>query len=73
MTGVDNLIAALTLAKKGMNKYNLAYPTSCEHDEMYLFTDIGVFTEEEIAQMEKWGFRLNTPDDGFVSTWFGSA
>ena len=56
-------------------KYTQAkYPTSCEHDRMYVHVDPDEVSEEDIKSLEELGF--NVDDEGvfgFSSYKFGSA
>jgi hypothetical protein len=72
MVGVmEKLIEALTI----MLKYgNPAFPTTCEHDVLYVPTyDYEKFSPEDIARLEELGFTYNEDGgEGFMSTWYGS-
>ena len=67
---MENLIKALQIFLK---HGDVAYPTHCEHDVLYIFPQSDDFTDEELAELEKLGFYHN--DDagyGFKSYHYGS-
>lgn len=71
---MNDLIAALSLieSKLDPDSYSYKYPIQCEHDDMYICVDVDLFTDEEIAKLDKWGFCREDGYDGFVSHRFGS-
>lgn len=65
-----DLIAAFTIFLKYSED---AYPTSCEHDVMYVHVDPKRVDPEDLATLEELGFYPNYDVDGFESTIFGSS
>lgn len=67
---MDDLIRALQiLAKYG----NPAFPTSCEHDVLYVHIEADKVTEEDKRDLLVYGFDVDKPLNNFYSTRFGSA
>ena len=67
---MDDLIEALQIAKKYASEYQLKYPTSCSHDELWLTIDPECVSEEDVARLGKIGFLKS--EEGFCSFRFGS-
>ena len=69
---MKDLIEALNI----FLKYgDVAYPTHCEHDIMYIFPAIAYeeFPEDEITRLNELGFIYNSDGDmGFMSWRYGS-
>jgi hypothetical protein len=66
---MDDLIEALTIFRKYGNP---AYPTHCEHDEMFVCgIDPGSVSAEDLARLEELSFTP-TDADSFSSFKFGS-
>lgn len=69
---MKDLIEAFTIfAKYG----EVAYPTHCEHDIMYVYPYVGPseFTAEELARLDELGFAPHDEfADGFYSYKYGS-
>lgn len=65
-----DLIQGLTLLARGADSNSS--PLHCEHDELTVMADPEKFTEEEIAQLDAWGFYLGE-EGTFYSFRFGSA
>jgi hypothetical protein len=64
------LIKAVTLLAKG--HIVGTSPFHCEHDELTVMADPAMFTPEELAQLDAWGFHPG--DEGaFYSFRYGSA
>lgn len=65
---MDDLIEALTIFRKYSNE---KWPTSCNHDELSVFVDPDVVSDDDKKRLEELSFK---PDDcgGFVSFRFGS-
>lgn len=64
---MDDLIEALQILRKYDNP---AYPTNCNHDELWVCIDPSRVSAEDIARLEELGFSV--VDDLFRSTRFGS-
>lgn len=50
-----------------------AYPTHCEHDEMFVMIDPHVVSSEDILKLGELGFTPSESDDSFHSFLYGSA
>ncbi len=67
---MDDLIEALQI----MSKYDKpAYPTHCEHDELFVFVDPSLVTPEDLGKLRKLGFFADEGEQCFKSYRFGSA
>ncbi len=68
---MKNLIEALTIFAKYQD---LAYPTLCEHDVLYIS---GIMkhevSAEDVMKLEQLGFFWSDGDDHWMSFKFGSA
>ena len=53
---MDDLIKALTILNKYLDGYNKKYPTSCEHDGLYVQVDYKKISQEDINELETLGF-----------------
>lgn len=53
---MDDLIKALTILNKYLDEYNKKYPTSCEHDVMFVQVDYTKISQEDLIELEKLGF-----------------
>lgn len=66
---MNDLIRALLI----FNKYcNSPYPTSCEHDELYVHVSPSKVSWEDTEELNNLGFTTNSELDCFVSYRFGS-
>lgn len=65
---VDLVTALAVLAKHKIGPF----PLHCEHDELTVMSDPMKFSDEELTQLEEWGF-IPTDDECFKSYRFGSA
>lgn len=68
---MDDLIEALTILRK-YTPDTRYYPTSCEHDELYVFA-VGGVTKVERTRLSELGFAWSDKDDVWISHRFGSA
>jgi len=66
---MKELIEALQIFLKYSNE---KYPTSCEHDEMYVHVSPSIVSGADKERLEELGFEP-TDIDNFVSNKFGSA
>lgn len=66
---MDELIKALQLMR---TRANPSSPFHCEHDELHVMVDPELFTPEEIAQLDEWGFFIGEYNC-FQSFKYGSA
>lgn len=65
---LSGLIEALNI----FLKYgDLEYPTQCEHDELTVFVDPSMVSEEDIRRLDELGFTAD--EDCFKSSLYGSA
>lgn len=70
---MDDLILALTILKKYIvDSYNLKFPTSCEHDVLYVSVDPESVSDDDKIKLEDLGFIAQEEDACFVSYRFGS-
>ena len=67
---MKDLIEALTIFAKYTDA---AYPTCCEHDELYVLVDPAVVTAEDRVRLDALGFTAQERDSNFRSFRFGSA
>lgn len=67
---MDDLIEAMQIFRK---YENLSYPTSCEHDVMYVHVEYDKVSIEDKDKLAILGFEENEDDNGFLSYKFGSA
>lgn len=54
---MDDLIKALTILNKYLVGNNKEYPTSCEHDVLYVHVDYTKISQEDLDELETLGFR----------------
>lgn len=70
-----DLLEALTLLATHQN--NEVSPLHCEHDQLTVMADPFAFTADELARLERLGFRAGAPgsdsEGTFYSFRFGSA
>lgn len=66
---MKNLIEALTIFSKYTNSN---YPTSCEHDVLYVQVDPAEVTFDDKIKLNDLGFQANFDNHNFYSYTFGS-
>lgn len=66
---MDELIKALQIFLKYGNK---KYPTSCEHDILYVDIDPIVVSDEDKKALDELGFFVDDENDCFASFKYGS-
>lgn len=69
-----NLIAALYIFLR-YNPGDVAYPTHCEHDTLYVYPGVSPsdVSEEDLAELAQLGFTPSDEfEDGWVSYKYGS-
>jgi hypothetical protein len=66
---LDDLIEALTILRKYGNP---KYPTTCEHDILYVCIDAKLVSAEDTARLDELGFFVENEADGFASHHFGN-
>lgn len=66
---MNDLIEALTIFLKYTQT---AYPTSCEHDVMYVHVKASEVSFVDKQQLSKLGFEINEEYDNFYSLKYGS-
>lgn len=70
---MEDLIKALTILSKYIEgEYNKRYPTSCEHDVLYVQVDYTKIAQEDLIELEKLGFRPNVDLGNMMSYTYGS-
>ena len=52
---------------------NPEYPTSCEHDIMFVFIDPGIVSDEDKKTLCELGFIYHDGEESFSSFKYGSA
>lgn len=67
----SDLIAAITLLAKG--HIDDVSPFNCRFDQLSVMADPANFSEAELAQLDAWGFHVDTSDDTFYSFRYESA
>jgi hypothetical protein len=67
---MQSLIQALNIFLKYGNPQ---YPTHCEHDVMYVSIEPKLVSPEDIKELDKLGFIIDTEQNVFKSYRFGSA
>ena len=67
---MKDLLEALTIFAKYTDA---AYPTCCEHDELYVLVDPAKVTAEDRVRLDALGFVAQDHDQNFISNRFGSA
>jgi len=67
---MDDLIKALQIFQKYSSPN---YPTSCEHDVLYVHIKYDKVSQEDKDKLVVLGFEENEEDNGFLSYTFGSA
>lgn len=66
----DDLLKALPLLAKHRTGDR---PFHCEHDELSVMSNPSLYTTEELAQLDEWGFFGDEDAEYFTSFRFGSA
>jgi len=66
---MKNLIEALTIFSKYTNSN---YPTSCEHDILYVQVDPAEVTYDDKTKLNDLGFHADIDNHNFYSYTFGS-
>lgn len=66
---MEDLIKALLIFLKYGNKQ---YPTSCEHDILYVDIDPSVVSDEDKKTLDEFGFFVDDENDCFASFKYGS-
>jgi len=67
---MNKLIEALNIFLKYGNP---AFPTHCEHDELYVMIEPNLVSEEDKAKLDQLGFFPHESGEYFASFTFGSA
>lgn len=69
---MENLIKALTIISKYLEGYHKDYPTSCEHDVLYVHVNYKKISQEDLIELDKLGF-IPTEDLGNMMSYrYGS-
>lgn len=69
---MDDLIKALTILNKYLDGYNKEYPTSCEHDALYVQVDYTKISQEDLDVLQILGFSPCEDLGNMVSYKYGS-
>jgi hypothetical protein len=69
---MNDLIEALQLLATYMDSKRHSYPTSCEHDVLYVMVDPSVVSPDDIARLEELDFHVDEDLNVFYSFRFGS-
>jgi hypothetical protein len=69
---MDNLIKALTILNKYLDGYNKKYPTSCEHDVLYVQVDYKKISQEDLNELQILGFSPCEDLGNMMSYEYGS-
>ena len=69
---MDDLIKALTILNKYLEGYNKDYPTSCEHDALYVQVDYTKISQEDLNELQILGFFPCEDLGNMVSYRYGS-
>jgi hypothetical protein len=69
---MENLIRALTIISKYLDGYNKDYPTSCEHDVLFVHVDYNKITQDDLNELKILGFVPNVNSGNMVSYKYGS-
>lgn len=70
LSGFDMLIEAISIFTKYSEE---DFPTSCEHDIMYIHVDPEIVSEKDKKRLEELHFNVSEDLNCFTSTRFGSA
>lgn len=63
---MEDLIKALNILWLCLNEYNSKWPTSCDHDVLYVCgVDMNKLTLENIHELAKLGFIPGSDDDAY--------
>ena len=66
---MEDLIKALQIFLKYGNK---KYPTSCEHDMLYVDVDPSIVSDKDKKTLDELGFFFDDENDCFASFKYGS-
>lgn len=69
---MENLIKALTIINKYLEGYHKDYPTSCEHDVLYVHVNYEKISQEDLIELDKLGFIANEDLGNMMSYRYGS-
>lgn len=69
---MEDLIKALTILSKYLNDYHKQYPTTCEHDRLWVHVDYTQVSADDLSTLEQLGFYPDTDLGNMVSYRFGS-
>lgn len=53
---MNDLIKALTILNKYLEGYHKDYPTSCDHDVLYVHVDYTKISQEDLDELQILGF-----------------
>lgn len=69
---MNDLIKALTILNKYLEGYHKNYPTSCEHDALYVHVDYTKISEEDLIELKMLGFIPCEDLGNMISYRYGS-
>ena len=69
---MEDLIKALIILNKYLEGYNKDYPTSCEHDALYVQVDYTKISQEDLNELQILGFFPCEDLGNMVSYRYGS-
>ena len=69
---MENLIKALIIISKYLEGYYKDYPTSCEHDVLYVHVNYEKISQEDLVELDKLGFIPNDDLSNMMSYRYGS-
>ena len=69
---MEDLIKALTILNKYLEGYHKEYPTTCEHDVMFVQVDYTKISQDDLIELETLGFRPCEDLGNMMSFRYGS-
>lgn len=69
---MNDLIKALTILNKYLEGYHKDYPTSCDHDVLYVHVDYTKISQEDLNELQILGFSPCEDLGNMMSYKYGS-
>ena len=69
---MNDLIKALTILNKYLEGYHKDYPTSCDHDVLYIHVDYTKISQEDLNELQILGFSPCEDLGNMMSYKYGS-
>ena len=69
---MEDLIKALTILNKYLEGYQKKYPTTCEHDVLFVQVDYTKISNDDLNELRDLGFRPREDLGNMMSTRYGS-